>query len=468
MSTSAEQEQEEARADAPASSHECAHKSALDLMGEFDWLAQVVETRLQLYFADDSVAEQTVTVAAPDLSNADSPYAQAVRSAKLTLGERLILLLALAPALRPQLLDKLWLQNEQTKRGFSEFGGVHAQQHGGFLPTVETALFLMSGDDLTVRLPCMSLFDADAPLLKHGWITLNHTQAGEPLCSAMLSVPDGVLSALLHGKDHAPRFSVSFPARRVSTALAWESLVLPSATIEQLDEIQCWLMHGKTLLDDWQMLHRLRPGYTALFVGPPGTGKTLTACLLGKHCGREVYKIDLSMVVSKYIGETEKNLSRVFDEAEHKGWILFFDEADALFGKRTKVSDAHDRYANQEVSFLLQRIEEFDGVVILASNFKENIDEAFLRRFHSVVNFPLPKVNERLRLWQEAFPKQVCLDKDVDLMLLAEKHELTGGTILNIVRYVLLKALARNDQRVTRQDLEQGIRRELLKEGRAL
>ena len=131
------------------------------------------------------------------------------------------------------------------------------------------------------------------------------------------------------------------------------------------------------------MRKRVKPGYRALFHGPPGTGKTLTATLLGKHTGRPVFRIDLSRVVSKYIGETEKNLSRLFDKAEHKDWILFFDEADALFGKRTEIRDAHDKYANQEVAYLLQRIESYAGLVILATNQRGNIDEAFLRRFQA-------------------------------------------------------------------------------------
>ena len=211
-----------------------------------------------------------------------------------------------------------------------------------------------------------------------------------------------------------------------------------------------------------------RQGYTSLFYGPPGTGKTLSACLLGKLCDCEVYKIDLSMVVSKYIGETEKNLARVFDQAENQRWILFFDEADALFGKRTTVSDSHDRYANQEVSFLLQRIEEFNGVVILASNLKGNIDDAFLRRFQSVVNFPLPRASDRLRLWSEAFPPRVTLDPRLDLPRLAERHELSGGTIMNVSRYASLRALARGDTVIRAADVEEGIRRELNKEGRAL
>jgi SpoVK/Ycf46/Vps4 family AAA+-type ATPase len=216
------------------------------------------------------------------------------------------------------------------------------------------------------------------------------------------------------------------------------------------------------------MHQKLRPGFTSLFHGPPGTGKTFSACLLGKHCGCDVYKIDLSMIVSKYIGETEKNLAKIFDLAEHKRWILFFDEADALFGKRTKVDDAHDRYANQEISFLLQRIEEFHGVIILASNLKTNIDDAFIRRFESIIYFPMPKAAERLSIWKNAFSPKTTLENSIDLGRIAENYELSGGTIMNVVRYASLKALSRNADIILLEDLEEGIRREFLKEGRSL
>jgi SpoVK/Ycf46/Vps4 family AAA+-type ATPase len=157
----------------------------------------------------------------------------------------------------------------------------------------------------------------------------------------------------------------------------------------------------------------------------------------------------------------------VFDAAEHKGWILFFDEADALFGKRTRVEDSHDRYANQEISFLLQRIEDFDGVAILASNFRANIDEAFVRRFQSVVQFPMPKPAERLRLWRDAFPRHATLDARIDLGRIAEHYDLAGGTIMNVVRHASLMAVSRGGA-VLLDDVEEGVRRELLKEGRAL
>jgi SpoVK/Ycf46/Vps4 family AAA+-type ATPase len=182
----------------------------------------------------------------------------------------------------------------------------------------------------------------------------------------------------------------------------------------------------------------------------------------------DVYRIDLSMMISKYIGETEKNLSKIFDMAEDKNWILFFDEAEALFGKRTGVSDAHDRFANQEVSYLLQRIEDFKGVVILASNLKSNIDDAFTRRFQSVIYFPVPEPEQRYQLWDKAFPESAGRDEKINLKEIAVKYELTGGTIMNIIRYSSLMTLKRNENLITNNDIQQGIKKEYLKEGKII
>ena len=173
-------------------------------------------------------------------------------------------------------------------------------------------------------------------------------------------------------------------------------------------------------------------------------------------------------MVNKYIGETEKNLSKIFDKAERRHWILFFDEADALFGKRTDTQDAHDRYANQEVSYLLQRIETFDGLVILASNLKKNLDDTFLRRFESVIYFPIPRPEERLRLWQEALPLQISLGVDVDLPELATRYELTGGSIINVIRFVALRAVETQEAIGMKDMVVEGIKRELSKEGRSV
>jgi SpoVK/Ycf46/Vps4 family AAA+-type ATPase len=214
------------------------------------------------------------------------------------------------------------------------------------------------------------------------------------------------------------------------------------------------------------MKKKIKAGYRVLFYGPPGTGKTLTASLLGKTAGLDVYRIDLSMVVSKYIGETEKNLANIFDQAENKNWLLFFDEADALFGKRTQTTSSNDRHANQEVSYLLQRIEDYPGVVILATNLKANLDEAFTRRFQSMIYFPIPDAWQRKKLWKNSFSDKTVLEEKTDLDDISTKYELTGGAIINITRYCSLMAMKRNDNTILLNDVMEGIRREFGKDGK--
>ena len=194
----------------------------------------------------------------------------------------------------------------------------------------------------------------------------------------------------------------------------------------------------------------------------------MTASLLGKYTNRDVYRIDLSLVFSKYIGETEKNLSKLFDRAENKDWILFFDEADALFGKRTGVRDAHDKYANQEVSYLLQRIESHAGLVILASNMKSNIDAAFTRRFNAIIEFEIPSAQERLILWKKNIPKNVQFDKDIKLEEISRKYEINGANIVNIIHYASLKTIEQKSTTISYSDLLKGIQKEYLKEGKMI
>ncbi|WP_442953314.1 ATP-binding protein [Paucibacter sp. XJ19-41] len=221
-------------------------------------------------------------------------------------------------------------------------------------------------------------------------------------------------------------------------------------------------------MQDWGLARTLKPGYRALFYGPPGTGKTLTATLIGQAAQVDVYRIDLSMVVSKYIGETEKNLARVFDQAQSRRWVLFFDEADALFGKRNSNNQsANDQHANQEIAYLLQRVEDFPGTVILASNLRSNIDEAFARRFQSMIYFPLPDAEQRLRLWRGMLAPQ-RLSAEVKLDEIAERYELSGGAIANVLRYAALLALRRHSEQISAAELRQGLVKELRKEGRTL
>jgi hypothetical protein len=442
--------------------------NAGDLDADLEWFTRVLDARLKGYFSSGGAAHaDPLGIVPPPLERGRSDYARFICEHRVPPSARLVILLALIPHVRPQLLDVLWSRNEVTQRGFTEFGGMQGANHGGFIPTGETAVFLLAGDDLAARFAMTRLYEPDQFLARQNVVHLSAVAPGESALSGTLVLSREHLHRFTTGLERRPGFSAEFPARLIRTELAWEQLVLPASTLEQLEEIKRWILHGGRLLQEWGMRDRLRPNFVSLFHGVPGTGKTLAAGLVGRLCGCDVYKLDLSMIVSKYIGETEKNLARVFDLAEHKGWILFFDEADALFGSRTRIADSHDRFANQEVSFLLQRVEEFSGVVILASNLKANIDDAFMRRFHSVIHFPMPRAAERLRLWREAFSPRARLDSRIDLGAIAENHELSGGTIMNVVRYASLAALGRDSELIVLEDLEDGIRRELLKEGRA-
>ena len=287
------------------------------------------------------------------------------------------------------------------------------------------------------------------------------------LSGRLIADPE-LVEQLTTGTLSRPRFSMDFPAEYIETEMDWSDLVLHPGTLRHIREIEHWITHHHTVRHEWGMKKHLKPGFRALFYGPPGTGKTLTATLLGKHTGKDVFRIDLSRVVSKYIGETEKNLSRLFDRAENKNWILFFDEADALFGKRTEIRDAHDKYANQEVAYLLQRIENYNGLIILATNQRANIDDAFIRRFQTIIHFPMPRPEERRAIWERTFPTQLAIADDIDWQQVATRYELTGAGILNVAHYCAIEILAEQVPHLDRKRLESAILREYAKEGKVL
>jgi hypothetical protein len=252
-------------------------------------------------------------------------------------------------------------------------------------------------------------------------------------------------------------------AQRISPSQGWTDLVLPAASLKQLRHLAGAIRHRERVFSKWGFGGG--PGVTALFSGSPGTGKSMSVGVLAREAGLDLWRIDLSSVVSKYIGETEKHLDRVFALARDGAAILFFDEADALFGKRSEVKDAHDRYANIEVAFLLQRLEEFDGVVILASNLARNVDPAFSRRMHFVIEFPLPDAVLRERLWRAAIPPGAPLGEDVDLTFIARQFALAGGDI-RVAALDAAFAAAADDGPIDMTQLCRAVSRQLLKQGK--
>ena len=255
-------------------------------------------------------------------------------------------------------------------------------------------------------------------------------------------------------------------ARRIHPSRTWDDIVLSKPRLDLLHSIADRYRHANQVYDHWGFAPTPSRGLVALFSGPSGTGKTLAAEIIAGELGLDVFKLDLSSVVSKYIGETEKNLEAVFEAASSGNMVLFFDEADALFGKRSEVKDARDRYANIEVSYLLQRLEAYDGIVVLATNFEKNIDDAFVRRIHARIEFSVPGVDERTSIWRQNLPANAPLG-DIDINWLARQFELSGGSIRNASVQAAFAAAAANTE-ITMRCAVIGVAREYQKMGRIL
>jgi hypothetical protein len=443
--------------DAPHPDALASSDGAANLEPGLDLLGALIRARLT---GDDVAPEGHVAIRYFDDG---SPLGNVIRDRQPPFEEYVVLMLALAPHVRPGFLDAAIRAALPQGGDFPEIGGVRDEALRALVPTGETAAYLLAGDDLAARFAVQRLFSPDHWLAREGLLRLDPVREGMPVLSGRIIMARDWVERFTIGHPEAPAFGPDFPARRIETALAWEDLVLAGPVRAQIGEIEDWLAHAPTLMRDWGMAGRLRPGYRALFHGPPGTGKTLTATLIGRATGREVYRVDLSTVVSKWIGETEKNLAALFDRARARDWILFFDEADALFGKRSAVKEANDRYANQEVSYLLQRVEEVDGLVILATNARANMDEAFLRRFNAIVRFPMPTEIERRAIWLRMLPAHGPRER---LAVRLACFELSGGNIVNAVQFAAIAAIAAGRGAISLADAVRSVEREMEKEGR--
>jgi hypothetical protein len=431
---------------------------------EIAWFERVLDLRFRIH-AGEAEGDVLALAPPPPLPDAQLPYADSVRQAELSPAERLILVLAALPHLRPQALDPLLIQNQSSERRFTEFGGLTTGPHCGFRPTRETALFLLGGESMDRRLEAIQLFAPDRPLQARHILELGD-EPGEEGPWLPLAINHRWIGRLTSGAPTPPRRSASFPAQRIESRYSLSDLVLPESVLEEIAAALTWARREAELLADWGLARHVRAGYRMLFHGPPGTGKTVTAAVLGRELDLPIYRVDLSRVVSKWIGETEKNLATLFDEAADGDMLLFFDEADALFGKRGDTRTANDRHANQQIGYLLQRIEESPGLIILASNLRQNIDSAFARRFQAIVHFPVPDTEARAQLWRRAFAGLPSARQPrVDLPSLARQHELAGGSIVNVVRHACTLAAAA-DRAVSQDDIRHAIARELKKEGR--
>ena len=427
---------------------------------------------------------------------------------ELSNDEKWILIISLVPHIYPHFYDEVIFNHLERPGDYPQLGFIRGKDVRGFYPTGETVFFLLAGNDFDRRIALQRVFQSDHLFAKMQILWLEELPKGDPVMSGKLILGQDHLDMIMFGEVIPPTFSMSFPAQKIETDHTWDDLVINNELEEQILTILSWVRFNEQLSARLGMRNKLRKGFRTLFCGPPGTGKTFTAGLIGTCTGKPVYRIDLSMVVSKYIGDTEKQLAQLFARAEHKGWILFFDEADAIFGKRTSVRDAHDKYANQEVSYLLQRIEDYNGLVILATNMKNNIDPGFIRRFSSILNFPFPDQTQRSLIWKNSLPQEAIFKEDktapdlgvkeekLDIPGAVKKYELSGGNIVNVIHYAAIKAVETYHEKklemelaeagvaagiedeaemeqadqdkiiVYLSDILDGIRRELIKEGK--
>ncbi len=422
-------------------------------------IREKIQTSLYQFFSDQRTPS---TVRHFDKSE----LIQILNIANMSDIEYFIFSLALLPHTDPHFLHQSAQDYLPSGSEFPELGGVRSDHFRGIYPTLETALFFLAPSTESDRREIFDVFHPDHFFNTENILRLEEVESGAPFLARKLVISDEVLLKIIFGVSDDTKFKLNRFATLLSTELDWPDLVLPERTMSLLEKVRVWLQFESMLDDsDWNLSKYKSKGFKALFYGPPGTGKTLSATLIAQDFGIPLYRIDLSQVVSKYIGETEKNLENIFIKAEKKQCMLFFDEAEALFGSRTQTKTSNDRFANQQISYLLQRIENFPGYVLLASNLKQQMDTAFLRRLQVLIPFTQPDAEDRLRIWTNMMPTQKTTPElNEKIKLLAEKYELTGAQIANVIVFAALQTLQQNAPHIQVDFLLDGIRYEIQKE----
>ncbi|PIB35027.1 hypothetical protein BFP72_06275 [Reichenbachiella sp. 5M10] len=398
-----------------------------------DWVVTVMDQRIR-EIADNSEPLKLSDITPCPQWLEGSAWLKMEQEMNLSEGEMFLLAFVYLSQFRPDSVSQLWTEDSLAYR----VGGVQKEGGGSMSPTFRTVVYLLAGDKGLNHAVYYSLL-VDSRLFREQ-VVVAVEERNEILDNQKLKLNDEFYRWMMTGTKVNVGVSTEFPAVLLDTHLTFEDLVLKESVTDQLKFLMDFVRHQDAMYSDESFSSKVKKGYVAMLYGPPGTGKTMTVSVMGKELGIDVYCIDLSRVVSKYIGETEKNLEKIFQRLEHKRCILFFDEADALFGKRTEVKDARDRYANQEVAYLLQKIERFPGLVILTSNYNQNLDSAFRRRILSSIFMPPPGVEERLTLWKKALPTNYQFEPENLPEKLAKDYMLTGANIANIIKLGCIKA----------------------------
>jgi ATPase family associated with various cellular activities (AAA) len=438
---------------------------ANDIVQELSWLKKILKARI-LKIQDTN--KETLTFLQeqpPSIETSTSPYASLVREHQLGAAERLLLICSLAPHVAPELFTASLKKNESLDIQYPQLGGYIDSVFYTFVPTMQTVLHLLAGENESTAMFHQIEFMENGILFREqivNCVTVKGNDVELSLRQQILELAQEYVYYFISAKKPRPDFGRAFPASLITTGMEWDQLVVADHVMAELKRIMRWAKSGKELTKETN--GKFSPNFPCLFYGPSGTGKTLAAQLLGKTLGMDVFRVDVSMMVSKYIGETEKNLAYLFDRAEGKDWILFFDEADALFGKRTNITDSKDKWANLEMSYLLQRMEEYEGITVLATNYRTNIDTAMNRRFQSSVFFGRPTLEQRKEQWVRLLPEGFSYD-NISIDALAA-FDLSGGNIINVLKSCCLEAFQRGDCLINSDDLADAVKREFAKESR--
>ncbi|GAA3625853.1 ATP-binding protein [Flavivirga jejuensis] len=421
------------------------------ILSEINWIYNLILQTIKPIEQDDFIV--------PPILPENLAYSSYLKKVQPTLYERVILALAHCFQLAPKLFQKLQHEEMENTTSIDSFGLIAHATTGYIQPTIHTANWL-----------------CDACGIKTQFLSEHHFLFADHIIEPLIFYPSIFNTPLIFTKKaqylffgdivYLPEYSKEFPAELLETSLKKEDLILPKTIFNEVNELIYWINHEAAFEKDIHLKKWIRPGIRALFYGPPGTGKSLTATLIGKETNRPVYRIDISSLISKYIGETQKNLAKVFDRGERNNWILFFDECDAIFGSRSNTGAATERGANQEIAYLLQRIESYRGIILLATNLKDNIDEAFLRRFEVSIQFVIPNVSTRIQLWHTIFSNDYIIP-DNWIHNLAVTYKLGGGALVNVLRFVALYK-QQNSGKLSLVVILEGIRREYSKIGQTM
>lgn len=395
-----------------------------------------------------------------------TPYGKLVAEHNLGEADRTMLNLAFAATFKPSVLAPFQVLFNDPQQS-SLFGGIFHEEYGQFYPTIRTAIYLLAGDDEEKMDYYLCYFSRRNKLFTSNLLLTHAPEGCKTFLDSQVIFNDQFISTILHGEAPSLDGDAGFPAKRGKRTHTMKDVILDQKTVKDLEKLHRFARNMKQL---WSLPDsaRYRQNFIGIFSGDPGTGKSHTAEAIGNELNLPVYKVNFAQMVSKYIGETEKNLERVFDRFSGQPSILFFDEAESIFSKRIEVKDSHDKHSNNEQSFLLQKIEEYNGIVILATNVQnlsQYFDKAFQRRIRQIVTFAFPEYLERVRLWENALAAPFSYAEGL-VDRLAKNYQFSGGGIYNIISEGVIEALDKQTTVLTFELLEQALMDEFKKTGR--